>query len=68
MKWKPFFFNINDCLQQGIDEFARLSGYKIEEKRQAAKNETSKRKQTGYALLLRFLIAILLVVLLLVVK
>jgi uncharacterized membrane protein affecting hemolysin expression len=70
MRWNDLFFNVDfgKSIQNGIDEFARLSGYKIHEKRQVQKNKIPTSKGTRHSLLLRFLIIVLLTMLLLIGK
>jgi hypothetical protein len=67
MKWNDLFFNTNftDSLQKGVDEFSRLSGYKIAERKPFEKSKKVKRTVNRFAWLLYFLIAALFVTFLL---
>jgi hypothetical protein len=62
MKWNDFFFNANftETVQKGIDDFARLSGYHIEETKQTKKNKPSSKRSLLYLLLLCLMLAVLL--------
>jgi hypothetical protein len=61
MKWNDLFFNVDfgKCIQKGVDEFARLSGYKIQQKKPLEKNKITKRNGSMYILFLYLLIILL---------
>jgi hypothetical protein len=62
MKWNNIFFKVdfNDSIQNGINEFARLSGYKIKETGHVEKMKARKGSSMLYVLLMCLLMAALL--------
>jgi hypothetical protein len=62
MKWNNIFFKVdfNNSIQNGINEFARLSGYKIKETDQAEKAKPIRRNSMLYVLLMCLLMLALL--------
>jgi hypothetical protein len=62
MKWNNIFFKVdfNDSIQNGINEFARLSGYKIKETGHAEKMKARKGNSMLYVLLMCLLMLALL--------
>jgi hypothetical protein len=67
MKWNDLFFNTNftDSLQKGVDEFSRLSGYRMAERKHFEKSKKAKSSVNRLAWLIYFFIAALFVTFLL---
>jgi hypothetical protein len=67
MKWNNMVFNVNfsESIQNGINEFSKLSGYKTSETRQVVENKILRIKGRRYAVVIYFLMAMLFITLLL---